>query len=93
MLLRLLAVVWRGLMIATLLLSASVPARAHEITQVLDRALPSPHAMLRDLAKSWNRMVEGVRTAENRFSSDENLALDAILMQIQSGLPSIAARG
>jgi hypothetical protein len=41
------------------------------------------------LAKAWNHVLDDLRGTQNRFSDDENDALDAILLQVQSGLISI----
>jgi hypothetical protein len=50
---------------------------------------PSRPASMRRLSKAWNSLINDLPKARLWFSTDENLALDAILLQIQNGLLSI----
>jgi hypothetical protein len=47
---------------------------------------PIPKASARKLIGAWNNLIAGFKAAEGRFTADENMANDAILMQIQRGL-------
>src|SRR5262245_12491566 len=46
----------------------------------------------RRLAEAWNQLVKETKREQKSFTSDENDALDAILMQIQEGLVQIGFR-
>jgi hypothetical protein len=49
----------------------------------------SRQTSVRHLSKAWNFLSEDIRKAQIHLAAEENVALEAILMQIQEGLISI----